>query len=254
MVDTSHFMLLSVPNRKTYCIALFDCYQNDSAIAKDVTPLVANNVDVFIRDLFATLKNTPKANKCVNLLAQLQKQRESDRPIAEIHHTFNVLRQTLEWWQRFQHQELLSLMQTQKEITTRVMNLSIRNEQFNSKYMSRLHEFHTRLVPKHDHHGLNIAKEGLEKFLRMRDDKVSVAGSQNEKAIVVDTTTENRSKDTNADITISGPLTKRKKRNSILAKLAPFNPNADRRPKQQSSRTQRKRNRDSVAQLSVRHR
>lgn len=211
-----------------------------------------DNVDAFIEDLCSTLKHIPKADKHYNLLTQLQKQRESDRPIAEIHHTLSILRQTLEWWQRYQQQELKTLLLAQKDITTRVMNLSIRNEQFNSKYISRLHEFHTRLVPSRDHHGLGIARKGMEKFLEQRDAKISGMVSQH------DSTPKNtltkpeavKTAEKEALKKMSGPKT-RKKKKCLLAKLSSYNADASNGPLNTDARAQRKRHRESVTQLSV---
>ena len=96
-----------------------ECTQDNATIAK---PPDINNVDKFIKNLLQTLKDIPKASKYFNLLTQLQKHRESDRPIAEIHSTLCVLEETLCWWQKF-HAYVVSLLKKREKRRKKVKKI-----------------------------------------------------------------------------------------------------------------------------------
>ena len=122
-------------------------------------------------------------NTLTCLLTQLQKQRESDRPInCRDPDPLDVMcaKRNLVlycWWQIFHQQEMQALMEAQKHRNPPTVTHTHDELIYQKPTIQRticvtqLQNFHTRLVLKKDHHGLSIVRSGLVKFLWSREAK-----------------------------------------------------------------------------------
>lgn len=122
----------------------------------------------YIDNLFKKISEVPEVSRGVNLLHQLQHCRESDRPISVIHHTMEALEQAMHMWQSCVNQQIFALVEEQKTLSERTVQVAMNNQRFNTVFSSHMRKLHLSMVPKHDHSALAIAKEGCEQFKRMR--------------------------------------------------------------------------------------
>ena len=53
-------------------------------------------------------------------------------------------------------------MNQQRKWMTNLLQMQVDAETFNTEWLENLKKLHNRMVPPHDHHGLKIAKIGLE--------------------------------------------------------------------------------------------
>ena len=116
-------------------------------------------------EFFACFDNIPRARKGTNLLHQLQHCRGSDRPVSEIHFTFLALQTSMQTWQISMQNNIFNLLKQQKTWVESLVSTMDKHFKFHNKWMSRLHEFHIRQVPKHDHRAVEMAKEAFDKYI-----------------------------------------------------------------------------------------
>ena len=129
------------------------------------------------------------------------------RPISEIHFSFLALQHSMNSFQMDMQNRYAQLLDQQKQWADNLVNTMTTNSNFQTEWMSRLRDFHTRLVPKHDHRAMCIAKKAFEKYLIIMasDTKESVTTS------APITTKEESKKEDSATCTPSTIKTKTKK-------------------------------------------
>ena len=118
----------------------------------------------FINGLFDTMQECPKVSLGVNLLSQLQKCRDSNRPIATIHHAMESLENALSMWEQCFNHRVAALMEEQKRFSEKMISMTLDNQYFNTLLSSHLRKLHLRMVPKHDHALYEIARKGNVEF------------------------------------------------------------------------------------------
>ena len=65
-------------------------------------------------------------------------------------------------WQKHMWLQIVGLIKRQNVWLKELLQSKIDTEAFNAQWLQHLQKFHQRMVPSHDHHGLKIAKAGLE--------------------------------------------------------------------------------------------
>lgn len=89
-------------------------------------PMNNKSMHDYIDNLFKKISEVPEVSRGVNLLHQLQHCRESDRPISVIHHTMEALEQAMHMWQSCVNQQIFALVEEQKTLSERTVQVSVR--------------------------------------------------------------------------------------------------------------------------------
>ena len=122
----------------------------------------------YVDGLFDKMSSIPKVANNFNLLHQLQKFRQSDRPISVIHHTMAFMQNAMRAWQHLFHQQLCTLMDEQKRFSEHIHQFALGNQYFNTLFMDHMAKFHDEMIPKHDRRAYEIAKEAHDMFILKR--------------------------------------------------------------------------------------
>ena len=114
--------------------------------------MVKKNWKVELDNLDELISKVPKARPKRNLLFQLQKCRESDRPISEIHFTLHALEDSMNQWQKKSQEAYLALIKEQERWMKKLIELNLDNMNFQKvrafgMFISFLYD-HTRTLSK----------------------------------------------------------------------------------------------------------